>query len=107
MASLTFISSWSSVLEGVGSTGPNGAAHCEQKFASGAFSRPHLRHRLFSAVAHWLQNRPSSALSVPHSVQRIATTFPEADGQVSRLGGLIGRREYGWTAMRERLASES
>jgi hypothetical protein len=36
-----------------------------------------------------------TTFSVPHFAQRMATTFPRADGQVSRLGGLIHRREPG------------
>jgi hypothetical protein len=54
-----------------GATESSGAAHCAQNLASGAFSEAHLGHLLPSEVAHWLQNREPSRLSVPQFEQRI------------------------------------
>jgi hypothetical protein len=67
------------------------SAHSAQNFASCAFRWAHFGHARLSGAAHWLQNLAPAAFSLPHFVQRIAT-FPEADDQVSRLDGLIHRR---------------
>jgi hypothetical protein len=49
------------------------APHRAQNFASGALSVPHFGHSLPSDVAHGLQYREPTPLSVPHFEQRIGS----------------------------------
>src|SRR5271166_2177491 len=64
-----------------------------QKFSSGSLTAPQLGQFVARVAPHPAQKSRPSRFSRPHFVQRIAATFPQADGQVSRLGSSIHRLE--------------